>query len=320
MRLLCVVNPRSGGGRGAHIAEALKRSRVLDPDCLRVLTLQKDVSLPKTQEIEAEFTDVLIAGGDGTFSSVLTQFAGSKLRFHLLPLGTGNDLVREVGMLSHWKGSVDDYLKFTLGGACRELCLWKLSYKGEKSWEQKFVNYCSFGWDARVLQDFEYRRAKRQAVSTGGPWGNRFLYLLSAILRPKHPMAKYFLWANGHETSFESGTRGLIFANIQALLGLGHSNFESDFSDRRLECLPIRSFLDYLFLLLPQSLRNCRVKQPLIQAGEYRLRFAPGSALMSVQCDGEIIGEVGGGELSIVPDAMILLRCESSTSLPKSPR
>ena len=87
-RLLCLVNSRSGGNKGRVIAEQLSSLSLSSIDKIEVKLLDGPDSLPPAEIVEKEYSVVLLAGGDGTFSSILGHYCGSKIEFMLLPLGT----------------------------------------------------------------------------------------------------------------------------------------------------------------------------------------------------------------------------------------
>ena len=58
-----------------------------------------DTLLPNIQEaITAGFRTIIVGGGDGTLSGVMTLFAHQPITLGVLPLGTGNDLARTLGI------------------------------------------------------------------------------------------------------------------------------------------------------------------------------------------------------------------------------
>ena len=98
-RVVFVCNPHSGGADDAtrdQISEQLRRMGDLS------------VLLPSSHEAFAgELRDasqgadvVVVGGGDGTFSDAVNALAGrlEKFTFGLIPMGTGNDLSRTLGL------------------------------------------------------------------------------------------------------------------------------------------------------------------------------------------------------------------------------
>ena len=58
-----------------------------------------DTLLPNIQSaVAAGFETIIVGGGDGTLSGVMEAFANQPIRLGILPLGTGNDLARTLGI------------------------------------------------------------------------------------------------------------------------------------------------------------------------------------------------------------------------------
>lgn len=95
-----LINPVSGRGRGAdggHVAVERLRARGADTTVYQGSSGEETVALAR-QAVD-EGPDVLVvAGGDGTVSSVLPHLLDSGVPLALVPGGTGNDLAREHGI------------------------------------------------------------------------------------------------------------------------------------------------------------------------------------------------------------------------------
>lgn len=294
-KVLCLINPRSGGNKGEQIGadlKALSKAESLPPLSVHFLSGQ---SLPPRAEIEAQFTDILVAGGDGTFSSILPEFVGSSLGFHLLALGTGNDLPRELGVRKLFRGSAKEFLLRSLPLPKRSLNVWRLQlFQGQTLvLGRDFLNYCSFGWDGIIVEEFDRFRKRGNPLSGKfGPWGNRLLYAASGILHPCYSLPKLKLAPREGQQGTEieiSGLRSLIFSNIQSVMGLGRTNAQSDFSDALLESVLIYSLADYFQMLLPFSLRSSRMRSPQFQSQDFRGSLPGGMVELPLQVDGEHI-------------------------------
>lgn len=97
--ILLIVNPRArmalrGGWRAAvlPILEARGRLEVATPETAeKTATLARDAA-------RAGYGVVIAAGGDGTMNTVARGLAGTDTPLGILPLGTANDLARELGI------------------------------------------------------------------------------------------------------------------------------------------------------------------------------------------------------------------------------
>eukprot|EP00042_Codosiga_hollandica_P058447 m.881564 g.881564 ORF g.881564 m.881564 type:complete len:1062 (+) comp59862_c0_seq10:277-3462(+) len=110
--LLVFINPRSGGNKGAKLLGAFQWC--LNPRQVFNLMARDDNNRPSGPDAAIElFKDVenlhiLVCGGDGTVGWVLEVidklgYTPRQIPVAVLPLGTGNDLAREL----HWGGGYD---------------------------------------------------------------------------------------------------------------------------------------------------------------------------------------------------------------------
>lgn len=123
---------------------------------------------------------VIIAGGDGTIHLILNYFYQLNktewVRFGIIPMGTGNDLARSLGVdkLSHQKL----FELYENNNIATALPLWKIN-------DTIFCNYVSIGFDAAVVADVDRWRQKLPKSRAL----NKLLYFLSGLknLRYKLP-------------------------------------------------------------------------------------------------------------------------------------
>lgn len=92
---------------------------------------------------EQNFTDVIVAGGDGTMNQVVNSLRKLKVRFGILPSGSGNGLAFSAGIPKN------------AGKALQ------IIFKGKSEWCDAFLineNFacmlCGLGFDAQVAHDF----------------------------------------------------------------------------------------------------------------------------------------------------------------------
>lgn len=95
-----VVNPTAGGGRAARsVPTALARLRAHGIHADSVVGQGAAGSRTAAREAVAAGADLVIAcGGDGTVHTVLQEVVGTESAFGILPLGTGNDNARALGI------------------------------------------------------------------------------------------------------------------------------------------------------------------------------------------------------------------------------
>ncbi|MBI2773967.1 MAG: diacylglycerol kinase family lipid kinase [Chloroflexi bacterium] len=98
-RIFAIVNPASGGGRGARLA------RTLAAEFEREGTVAEVAVTPGPGEaariaaaaVDEGYLTILAVGGDGTANEVANGMIGSNAALALWPVGKGNDLARSLG-------------------------------------------------------------------------------------------------------------------------------------------------------------------------------------------------------------------------------
>ena len=100
-RVAFLLNPAAGNGSAARrrpAVEAAVRASGLDGEVF--VSAGPDRVEPLARTLAQTFDAVVAVGGDGTIHDVANALAGTETRFGALPLGTGNDFARSIGMPS----------------------------------------------------------------------------------------------------------------------------------------------------------------------------------------------------------------------------
>ena len=255
MRFFCLVNPVSGGRKGEVLARILEREKQLGKFAGTVEELEYK-NLGEQLKRACDYDRILVAGGDGTFSQVICALNSDSPPVGLLPLGTGNDLAKEIGV--HKLFSMDNVLSlidFYKTAKIRPITVWTLEYGDSFKQSLRFTNYVSFGMDARIVNRFASWRKSSYFTPLRllGVIGNRIGYAGAGTLESfwKLDISKIRTKRDGEEYQHPKGScRSLIFANIRSIMGLGISNNSSDFSDSKIELVMTRSIWNYLSMLL----------------------------------------------------------------------
>ncbi len=152
MRALILVNPQAGNRKGAQFLFALRElsSRLGPEDKLlveptRKWNLQEQIGL-----MAPGMKSLVVVGGDGTVSQVLEAcwHLGLSMPVGIVPLGTGNDMARSLGLYEGRTWHPAEVLAYVQGEKTVEVDLWGL---GDKLC---FSNYSSLGLDAAVVKRF----------------------------------------------------------------------------------------------------------------------------------------------------------------------
>ena len=95
---LVLLNPFAGGGRAAKLEEAIRtRIRTDHPGARLVATAHTEEALSLIEESE-EHARIVLVGGDGTVNRMLPALVRRERSVGLVPLGTGNDVARAIGV------------------------------------------------------------------------------------------------------------------------------------------------------------------------------------------------------------------------------
>jgi diacylglycerol kinase (ATP) len=142
-----VVNPVAGGGRALTALPTLRER-------LKAAGLEHDVHVTNapgdaTDIVRALPNDgsVVAVGGDGTVHEVIASLNGSRRTFGVVPLGSGDDFARGLGL---HLGGIDQAVKVLAAGATRLIDAAEVSLPGQPS----SLYACGFGtgFDAQVAR------------------------------------------------------------------------------------------------------------------------------------------------------------------------
>ncbi len=101
MKLLVVINPRSGGGKGLLIGRKVRSHLEGSKDSVSYIeapSLQESLS-QVTKACQSNTFDLLICvGGDGFIHDLLPALIENDLPLLVVPAGTGNDFARTLGL------------------------------------------------------------------------------------------------------------------------------------------------------------------------------------------------------------------------------
>ena len=144
-RTLVIWNPNSGRGKGKRRWPDL-RSQIegaLGPNVEFAETQRSSNATELARAAANQFDLIVAAGGDGTICETANGLIGSDSAFGILPLGTGNDLCRTLGIgpsfesaLSTLKAGRSDFI---------DIGRWQ-----SESQNGYFVNIAGAGFDAAV--------------------------------------------------------------------------------------------------------------------------------------------------------------------------
>ena len=151
-RIVVILNPVSGRGTGTKLRPALEEalSRVVTESKgskreveweIRETTRQGDGTC-LARDVALEGVDIVAAaGGDGTIGDVVNGIVGTGARLGIVPLGTGNDFARSLGLA----GNLDLAVRTLVHGTPRRIDLGRTG-------DRYFINAAGCGFDALVAE------------------------------------------------------------------------------------------------------------------------------------------------------------------------
>ena len=156
-RLLFLINPISGTGSRTSIKDLITKKTTAAGLEFRVFPSVEsgDYSFLHPIIREEGFTDVIIAGGDGTINQAINSLRGLKINFGILPCGSGNGLAFSASLPKNPSRAMDIILK----GKSRLTDAFYINHSFA-------CMLCGLGLDAQVAHDFanDPRRGLRTYV------------------------------------------------------------------------------------------------------------------------------------------------------------
>jgi YegS/Rv2252/BmrU family lipid kinase len=283
VRTLVIVNPRSRNGATGRRWNALqpRLHGPLGPFDVELTRGPRDAERIAREGVRAGVERVIVAGGDGTVNEVVTGLLsaelGARADFGVLPLGTGGDFARSLGIPRH----LDDALSLLAAGASR-----RIEDAASRKAIAYFVNVASLGIGGLVDQ-----LVNRTTKRLGGT--------ASFLIGTMKALARY---RNAHVTLRVDGEvvhdAPLVLAaaaNGRYFGGGMHIAPEARFDDGLLD-----------IVLVPDvPKRTLLAKLPLLYAGKHLHdpvgRFLRGRVIVAEAAPGTVLLDIDGEALGSLP-------------------
>ncbi len=162
-KLIMLVNPTSGKGRGRAVANAAAaRLRELGAE----VSVRAGSSSAHSRELAAAALQehpaaLVVVGGDGTLATVLDELVHSRVPVVIVPAGTGNDFARALGVPFGNLTAAAQAAEIALTGEVREIDV-ALVHCPERS--THVLTVAALGFDARVSERTNRLRWPRGAA------------------------------------------------------------------------------------------------------------------------------------------------------------
>jgi YegS/Rv2252/BmrU family lipid kinase len=142
-----IINPRAGHGRGRRYARRIRRH--LEKSGLPFSASFSRAAGDVRHQVEAAVArgcrHIVIVGGDGTVHEAVNGLlaAGGDAALGLIPLGTGNDFAKAIGLPASWREACDQAVGHIRDGRPRRIDAGRCN-------DFFFANGVGIGLDARV--------------------------------------------------------------------------------------------------------------------------------------------------------------------------
>jgi YegS/Rv2252/BmrU family lipid kinase len=253
-KLLFLTNPLSGKTEGQKIDGRLSSilKNHLPSKEYDIVATEPDIQ-NQLSHICTDYEKVVAAGGDGTISNIIQAMVslGWKQKLGIIPLGTGNDLARSLGVLETAEnGGLENLIKIILKGKTKQLDILEVNNK------HICVNYFSLGNDAAILNDFNAFRTNESNRLIFKYSLGKVVYAFAGVKRLNYKIpAGTILSCNRADSeqiqiNFDSSIRAILISNISSYGGGAMLSSKARTDDRIFEVTIIKSVKEWAALHL----------------------------------------------------------------------
>jgi len=290
---ILITNPAAGNGRAARTA-----LRVVDRLRASGMTVHArfgdgpGATMSLAQRAAGEPVDmVIVVGGDGSIHDAANGLMRSDRRdcpLGIVPLGSGNDFVKMLGLGRDWGAACDRILE----GGTRQVDLGRIG-------DRFFTNGVGMGFDAEVARIAERRR-----------WlGSDLMYAaaLAQVLIGHRGNPELRIEADGEAWTQRAAL--VAAANGRCYGGAFHIAPDASLDDGRLDLLVAGDLGRVgILALVPQVMRGSHLNHPEVTHRAVRELSISSDRPLVVHADGEILDTAATLiELEVVPGALTVV-------------
>jgi len=313
-KLLFLINPLSGSGKGKQLAGQIAsemQHRMPAHDYAIVFTTPE--VRRQARNLAPQFEIVIAAGGDGTLNHIARGIIESEKNppMGIIPLGTGNDFARSLGLLDIVKHKgLGGLIDLFLTGSTRPVDVFTL---GD---HHMFINYAGFGRDAAIAAAFDRLRSREPYRTLCACGGGKLLYLLLPLIFARQKCApgielNYHTDDGSTKTiHFQDNLCQLLISNINSYGAGARISSGSRMDDGMLEVTIMPGSSRWLLLHLSRfwgkAYDDLAPKGAVIRTRELSL-YLPQT--VPAQIDGETLTIKPGLQLDIRKTAQLRMLC-----------
>lgn len=148
MKAFFIVNPVAGNGRGKRIWEEIRTKlfKSIGEHDYKFTEFPGDATELARDAVLKGYDTIVSCGGDGTVNEVLNGLVNSNVNFTILPLGTGSDFGKTIGIKSY-----EDTIRALNNGEVVLADVGKVYFHNENK-ERYFFNILEIGFGAEVME------------------------------------------------------------------------------------------------------------------------------------------------------------------------
>ncbi len=294
MKIVVILNPTSGRGRGEAQRKTLHRlmdsaanasPHPVEWEIFRT-SARGDATLLAKHASDAGADIVVAAGGDGTCGEVVNGIAGTEAHFGVIPLGTGNDFARTIGVY----GSLETAVDILFSEHTRLVDLGRIG-------DHWFLNVAGCGFDAKVAERVNrgYRRLNDSMAYIAG--------VMQTLISFKSPRFK--LTMDG--SVYESDGMLCTIANAPSYGGGMRVAPDALIDDGVLDICFLNKTGRIEFLrAFPRVFKGTHVTHPKVKMFRVKRGRVEATPPMPILVDGEVIGETPV-DFEVVPCALKIM-------------
>jgi diacylglycerol kinase (ATP) len=287
---LVLLNPHAGGGRAAALAAPMRAWLAAHaPGAVLALPSGIDDGLARLRALP-HGTRAVLVGGDGTVHRMLPAFVEHGLVMGLVPLGSGNDFARALG-LHGWRWP--RALAHALAAPARAIDHGEAAFDGRRV---PFASSFTAGFDSSVGQ---------RAID-GPAWLRGLPRYLLATLRELADLRHWTMTVQADGSTVHQGAA--LFASVLNTRSFGsgmpavpHARID----DGRLDLLVAGSLhRGQVALLLPRLLVGRHLSHPQVHTRGFEVLEADAPADVPLAGDGEPLGNARAWRVTVRPGGL----------------
>jgi YegS/Rv2252/BmrU family lipid kinase len=283
VRILAILNPAAGGGTAPGISRRIRAEVPVTREWDWAIAERRGhaTELARAAAVQHGFDRVVVVGGDGTVYEVANGLAHSDTELAIIPAGTANDVVRNLGIPREPAAAAT----LAATGAARAIDLGEAWLDGSMT---SFVNSAGIGFDAEVAW-----RVNRSSKVLGGT-----LPYLAGVVRTLWHYASPWLRISIDGRHIETRVFLLVVGNCPAYGGGMRIVPDARPDDGVFDVCLVHSLSRLEVLrLIPRLYSGSHVSHPAVElfrctTVEVSAASDGGSGRVLCQADGELVGEV----------------------------